>query len=139
MASFSLGPIDLNLLKLESGGLTKELMQVLAGQVQSGLLRLVDMVSITRELDDSISVTEVDLSVFGIEGLEVVASGIIAIEDLELLAAEIPPGGSAILVALELVWAIDLANALAQAGGEVVATERIPASAVNAVLESALE
>lgn len=53
----------------------------------------------------------------------------------EDLAELVPPGTSAVLVALELTYARELAQNLAAGGGFVLKSERIPAPVVNAVLD----
>ena len=47
-----------------------------------------------------------------------------------------PAGGSAAVVALELVYARKLASALAASGGVVLSAERIPAPVVNALVDA---
>ena len=67
--------------------------------------------------------------------LEVLASGLLADEDLEELAEDVETGASAVVVAIEHVWARSLASRLLQVGGAVVATERIPAPVMQAVFD----
>ncbi|WP_413231621.1 DUF6325 family protein [Microbacterium sp. M28] len=50
--------------------------------------------------------------------MELVASGLVAHEDVEALADGLTPGSSALLLAVELLWAKHLASALAAGGAD---------------------
>jgi hypothetical protein len=61
-------------------------------------------------------------------------AGLAGLEDIEALAEQVPPGASAAILVVELLWAKAFAAALYDAGGAVIAREGIPAPIVNAFL-----
>lgn len=73
----------------------------------------------------------------GIPALDL--AGLASDEDIENLTAEVPPGKSAAILVVELLWAKAFAGALYDAGGFVVARQGIPAPLVNAYLSEHLD
>ncbi|GAA3141181.1 hypothetical protein GCM10020255_017810 [Rhodococcus baikonurensis] len=57
-------------------------------------------------------------------------------DDITELAAAIPAGASALLVALELVYQRELAARTAESGAVLLGYERIPAPVVNALMDT---
>jgi len=60
--------------------------------------------------------------------------GLAGEEDIETLAASVPPGASAAILVIELLWAKAFAAALYDAGGFVAGRYGVPAPLVNAYL-----
>ena len=140
MPDFTYGPVDLIVAAFDGDAPAPSVLAALAEQVDAGLVRLLDMLIVRR--DDDGELTFEDIGTGGdlhpdFAGVELVASGLVSNEDAEALASDLMPGGSAAVVALELTWAIQLASRLAESGGVVLETMRIPAPVVNAVLETA--
>lgn len=140
LSTFAYGPVELDVISLESPTPSPALLQALARQIEAGVVRLLDFVVVSKnEAGDEVTIEEVDLAEFGLANLDVVTPGLAAEEDLFVLATELPPGGAAAIVALELTWARELAEQLAADNSFIVATERIPATVVNAVAGLAAE
>jgi hypothetical protein len=112
-------------------------LHALATQVRSGVVRLLDFVVVSKTETGEEHIEEIDLVEFGLADLELHVPGLAAEEDLEELALRIPDGSAAAIVAFELLWARELAEQLAADGSAVIATERIPAPVVNAIVELA--
>jgi Family of unknown function (DUF6325) len=70
----------------------------------------------------------------GFADLDGEAGGLLSDEDLDLAAAALAPDSSAALIVWEQRWAERIADAIRNAGGEIVAGERIPATVVDAAL-----
>ena len=105
-----------------------------------GLIRLLDLVFVRRELEGGISALELadldgdgtlDLAVF-----EGASSGILGGDDLEAAGDVLEPGASAAVVVFENLWAAPLADALYRSGGRVVAGGLIPHDALVEVLDA---
>lgn len=79
------------------------------------------------------------MSEFDVDGLTEPAHGLTSEEDLLELGMALAPGTGALVVALELTWTTELVEQLTAQGCTVIATERIPAAAVNTVMSLALE
>jgi len=138
MADFRYGPVELYLLGFEGERPAPAFLQALVDQLESGTVRLLDFVIISKSPGGEVAVVEIEdrLEEFGLGDLELGALGIAGREDIDELSPLIAPGSSAALVTLELAFARDLASKLAASGGVVLNTERIPAPVVNAVLDT---
>lgn len=139
MAEFKFGPVELYLVGFEGERPSPGVMGALLDLVGAGVVRLIDFVIVAKSEDGEITVIEIEAEAeaYGLVDIEIAAVGITGDEDIEELAELIPPGTSAALVALELVYARTLAEQVAKSGGVVLRSERIPAPIVNAVLEAA--
>lgn len=138
MADFRYGPVELYLVGFEGERPAPSLMQALMDLLEGGLVRLLDFVIIAKSDDGEVTVTEIEdeTDEYGFGSIELAEVGIAGDEDIDELAELIPPGGSAALVALELVYARALAGKLAASGAEVLSVERIPAPVVNAIVDA---
>ncbi|MRG59116.1 hypothetical protein GE115_04425 [Agromyces sp. CFH 90414] len=139
MADFEYGPVELYLVGFEGDRIDPGTIEALAELVDAGDIRLIDLLIVSRAENGDLEVTEVeDLGdEIDVTELSLEASGIVGEEDLAEFAESIPPGTSAAVLAVELVWAKKLASRFNQSGGVVLQTERIPAPVVNAVLAEA--
>ncbi len=141
MTEFEYGPVDLYLVGFEGDRPDEGTLEAIRELVAGGEIRLLDFLVVSREPDGSVQISEfeeiADDYGFGVTELETI--GLVGDEDVEEFAEQIPPGTSAALLAIELVWAKRLASRFAQSGGIVLTAERIPAPVVNAVLAEAEE
>lgn len=141
MAEFEYGPVELYLVGFEGDRMDEGTLDAIRELVEGGEIRLIDLLVISREDDGSVLITDYDeiSDVYGFEDIELAAVGLVAEEDAQEFAQGIPPGTSGALLAIELLWAKNLASKFAASGGIVLQTERIPAPVVNAVLAEAEE
>ncbi|MDZ8200856.1 DUF6325 family protein [Microbacterium sp. SSW1-59] len=136
MPEFRYGPVELYLVGFEGERPDAGTMAALSDLLENGLMRLLDLVLISKSGDGDITVAEIEADEFALELHEV---GIAGEEDIAELAELVPPGGSAMLVALELSYARELAQRVSASGAVVLSAERIPAPIVNAVMDLADE
>jgi hypothetical protein len=136
-----MGPVDYLVLEFPGNKMTGEGLPLLVDLVERGIIRILDLVFITREEDGSFAGMELkdfdgdgelDLAVF-----EGASSGLIDQGDLEEAASVIEPGSSAGILVYENRWAAPLAVALRKGGAQMVASGRIPIQALLAALEAA--
>jgi len=71
-----------------------------------------------------------------IRALETHVSEILAADDVAHLAAAMEPGSVAGVLVWENTWAAPFASAARRAGGQLIATGRIPIQAIAASLEA---
>lgn len=130
------GPVEIFLVSLPTALPDPSLLQAISDLVTDGTLSVVDLTVVTRNADDSLTVTEYDEVGSSGDGpeLDLTLSGLLSEEDIEEAAADLVAGASAALFVVEHLWARDLSARLQQAGGEVLATERIPAPVVNELI-----
>jgi hypothetical protein len=140
MTEQDIGPIDYLTLEFPKAKLTGEGLAALVDLVDRGIIRILDMRFVKREEDGTFSAVAVsdfdgdglrDLAVF--EGVE---SGLLDDDDLSQAASVIAPGSAAGLLVYENTWAGPFVSAMRRAGADVVASGRIPASDVLAMLDA---
>lgn len=136
MKEFTYGPVELLLVAFEAEEPSPDIVEAIRELIEAETIRLLDLVVVERSLDDTLTVTDIEdvTDQYGFGEIELEATGIAPTADIEEMAALVEPGRSAALAVIEHVWAKKLASTVAQSGGYVVSTERIPASIVNAEL-----
>jgi hypothetical protein len=135
------GPIDYLVVEFPGSRMTGEGLPLLVDLVDSGIIRILDLVFVQRKLDGSVSAMEIadfdndgelDLAVF-----EGASSGLLGQDDVEEAASVVEPGNSAGILIYENVWAAPFAAALRRGGAQLVASGRIPVQAILAALDAA--
>ena len=137
----AMGPIDYLVVEFPGNRMTGEGLPLLVDLVDRGIIRILDLVFIRKELDGSVSgVTiadldsdgELDLAVF-----EGASSGLLGSDEIEDAGSVLEPGSSAGILVYENVWAAPFAAALRRGGGQLVASGRIPVQGILAALDEA--
>lgn len=138
MSAARFGPVDFYLLGLPGQSLDPAALSALTDLTDTGLVRLLDLIVISKSEDDELTLIEVEELPNGFEiNVEMLgASGLLGHEDITELAAAIPTGATALLVALELVYQRELAARTAASGAVLLGYERIPATVVNALMDT---
>jgi uncharacterized membrane protein len=138
MATTDLGPVEILVVSFPGNQFTGEIAPALAELVQSGMIRVIDLVFVTK--DDAGDVVGIELSDLD-EGTSgafqphvEVPNGMLAEEDIEDLGADLEPGSSAAILLFEHLWATKFRDAVLDSGGELVAAIRIPKEVVDEVL-----
>lgn len=134
-----IGPIDYLVVEFPGSRMTGEGLPLLVELVDRGVIRILDLVFIRKDVDGSVSGLSlqqlgeggVDLTVF--EGVQ---SGLLGEDDLAEAASAIEPGNSAGVLIYENVWAAPFASALRRGGAQLVASGRVPINALLAALDA---
>lgn len=137
MADMEFGPVELILAAFEGDRPNTGVIEAVLGLVEAGTIRLLDLVQVSRGEDGEIGYLEIEDAGLPLADIELAASGLASSEDLNHLADSLPPGTSALLLVVELRWAVHLASRLAESSGFVVDAMRIPAPVVNEVVAAA--
>jgi len=139
MAEFEYGPVEIVVVALQNERPSAGTLDALAELVETGQIRLLDALLVSRDQDGGLEAIEIeDLGdELDVTALELPASGLVGHDDVAEFAETIERGTSAVLLAVELVWAKRLASRFAEAGGVVLESVRIPAPVVNQVLAEA--
>jgi Family of unknown function (DUF6325) len=139
MTELAVGPIDYLALELPAANMKGEGLAALLDLVDRGIIRLLDMRAVRREADGTftaLAITDLDhdgtldLAIF--EGIE---SGLLDDDDLRQAAELIEPGKVVALLLYENTWAAPFVTAMRRAGAELIASGRIPADEVEAMLD----
>jgi hypothetical protein len=72
-------------------------------------------------------------------GLVARVEGLISDEDVDAVADDLPVGSAAAVLVFEHTWIIPVRDAIANAGGVLLDTVRIPGPAVDALLDELAE
>lgn len=136
-----MGPVDYIVIEFPGSKLNGEGLPLLVDLVDRGLIRILDLVFIQKDLDGTVRGLaladldedgQLDLAVF-----EGVSSGLIDDEDIDEAGGVLERGSSAGLLIYENLWAAPFATAMRRAGGQLVASGRIPIQALLASVEAA--
>lgn len=133
------GPIDYVLMEFPKERLTGEAAAALMDLVEQGIIRLYDLVVLSRNEDESFEVLELSeagLYTGGFVAFSGARSGILGDDDLREAALAMAPNTVAALVVYENTWAIPFVAAARNSGGDVIASARIPATYVMETLEA---
>lgn len=134
-----LGPVDYLVVEFPAGhsNFTGEMAAELATLSEAGIIRIFDLLVIVKDDNGEIEGFEIDdfdaLDELRVEG-EI--AELLAVEDLVLLAEAMEPGTTAGVVVWENKWAAPFASAARRAGGQLIASGRIPIQAILASLEA---
>ena len=133
-----MGPIDWILVEF-SGPPTGAAAPHLLDLVERGLIRVLDLVVVNKDAEGTVTILELadvdgdgelDLAVF--EGAQ---SGIIGEEDVAEAGEAMETDTSGVFLLYENVWAAPFAVAVRKAGGQLVASGRIPVQSIIAALD----
>jgi hypothetical protein len=138
-----LGPVDFVIVEFPAGksNFTGEMAEELVKLVDAGIIRLIDVLVITKDENGDIDAVELeDVDDLGeLARLEADLAELLAEEDVINLAAAMEPGSVAGVVVYENLWAAPFASAARRAGGQLIADGRIPMQAIIASIEADAE
>ena len=138
----TLGPLEVAVLEFEGDRFPGEIVPALTEVLDLGIVRIVDIVFVTR--DAAGSVAAVELEALDDDMAQAVAPiaddvmGLLSEEDVRRVGAALPNDSSAAIVVLEHRWAARLREAIASAKGRVITMERIPAEVAEAAAAAIL-
>ena len=135
-----LGPVDYLVVEFPpaTSNFTGEMAAEIARLVDAKLVRVLDLVILQKDPDGSIEALEID-DLEGLDELRVAETQLaelLAEEDVVHLAAAMEPGTTAGVLVWENTWAAPFASAARRAGGQLIASGRIPIQAILASLEA---
>jgi hypothetical protein len=134
------GPVDFVLLEFDDAErLDGSAAAALLDLVERGIVTILDLLVVAKDADGTFSGIDIeDLTADQIGGITAFAgarSGLLGDDDLADAADALAPGTIGALIVYENAWARPFVAAVRNAGGELVASARIPADAVNEALE----
>jgi uncharacterized membrane protein len=136
----SLGPISFLVVEFPGNRMTGEGFPALLDLVDRGIIRILDLVFVTRDLDGStrtLGLADLDRDgAFDFAVFDGASSGVLDDSDIAKAGAVIDPGSSAGLLLFENRWATSFVNALRRGGAELVAAGYIPQDDLVAALDS---
>jgi hypothetical protein len=135
-----LGPVDYLVVEFPAGksNFTGEMAAELASLAESGTIRVLDLLILHKADDGTVEAFEIDDldDADELRGLETGIAEILAAEDVAHLAEAMENGSTAGVLVWENSWAAPFASAARRAGGQLIATGRIPIQAIVASIEA---
>jgi Family of unknown function (DUF6325) len=138
-----LGPVDYLVVEFPAGksNLSGEMAAELGSLVESGTIRVLDLLILHKADDGTVEAFELDDldaadAADELRNLETEIAEILAAEDVEHLAEAMENGSTAGVLVWENSWAAPFASAARRAGGQLIATGRIPIQAIVASIEA---
>ena len=133
-----IGPVEYVVIAFPGNRFKGEIVPALAELVDNDVIRIIDVAFIKKDADGNTTMFEYDslddVLAFGFAEVDGEAGGVLNDEDLELTAEALSPDSSAALIVWEHRWAARVAQAIRDAGGRIVAGERVPDEIVEQAL-----
>ena len=140
-----LGPIDYLVVEFPAGraDFSGEMAAQLKELVEGGIVRLLDLLIITKDEDGAVDAFELhefeDDQAGALRELGAEFAELLSEEDVGHIAAALEPGTVAAALVWENAWAAPFASSIRRSGGQLVASGRIPIQAILAALEAGEE
>jgi Family of unknown function (DUF6325) len=135
-----LGPVDYIVVEFPGSRFSGEIAPALRDLVERGLVRVLDLLILRKDTDDTLEAFELsdleDTEVGELRHHERDVAMLLSEDDVTALAAAIEPGSTAGVLVWENTWAAPFASAVRHSGGQLVASGRIPIQALAAAMEA---
>ena len=135
-----LGPVDYLVVEFPAGksSFNGEMAEELTALVDKGIIRILDLLVLQKDEDGNVEGIEIDdvENLDELRGLETHVAEVLAADDVVHLAEAMENGSTAGVLVWENVWAAPFASAARRAGGQLVASGRIPVQAIIASIEA---
>jgi uncharacterized membrane protein len=138
-----IGPVDYAIVAFPGNRFRGEIGPAIADLVENDTIRVIDIAFVAKdEAGNAVAMELMELDPDVQESLDKIGveiGGLFNDEDLIDAAEGLEPNSSAAVLVWENVWARKVTQAMRDAGGELVAFERLPHEVVQAAREWALE
>lgn len=118
-----IGPLEYLVIGLQNGQFTSDILPELTAIQQQGFVRVVELLFVTKSADGTVSVQEVsELSEeeqYAYIEMAEQLGGLLTAEDVEKLGEQMPAESKAVILVLEHLWTLQLAQAIHRAGGVI--------------------
>ncbi len=135
----TLGPIQMIAMAFPGSKFTGDIRPRIAELVDQGIVNIVDTILIRKDADGTVDFLELqeitdDPDVTALSDFIAIGLDLVSDEDIEELAADLQPGSTAIVLVFEHTWMRPVRDAMAAAGGVLLADIHVPAEVVDEVL-----
>ena len=138
----TLGPLEYTVVGFDGNRFNGEIIKEIEKVVDAGIIALVDVVFITKDIDGEAAVIEIDAKedprFAGFAGLMDGLMGLLTPEDIDQIAEGLPTNTSALVLLFEHRWAVGLKEAMQGAGGFLISRTTI-APEILELVEAELE
>lgn len=138
-----IGPVDYMIVGFPGNQFTGEIAPALGKLVDDGIIRIIDIAFVGKdEAGNALAMEMTELAPdvqSALDELGIEVGGLLNEDDLMDAADSLEPNSSAALLVWENVWARETAQKMRDAGGVLLAFERLPHEIVQAAREWVLE
>ncbi|MGZ3628430.1 MAG: DUF6325 family protein [Ktedonobacteraceae bacterium] len=138
----TIGPLEFVVIGCKGNQFTSEIVPELNSIQEKGLIRVVDLFFVRKDVNGTVTVLEVndlnDEELAAFDPIKEDLMGFLTPEDIVLLTETIPPDTSAVIVLLEHAWIVKLTEGLNRAGAKLLAGGMVPQASMEQ-LEAELE
>lgn len=139
----ALGPVELLVIKFPGNEFKGEIVPALRELVENGTIRIIDLLFIRKDADGTVTANELmDLAPGLYELFDPLVSdieGLLADNDVQALAGALENNSSAGVLLFENVWATRFRDAVVNANGQLILSERVPRSVIEAAAAASQE
>lgn len=124
------GPVDFVAIGFDGNQFKGEIMEALVELVEKEIIRIIDLIIVLKDENGFVAARELQqldselIAIF--DPLQVHISGMITLEDIELVGEELKNNSTAALMLFENIWAIKFKEAALRANGTLLVHGRIP-------------
>jgi hypothetical protein len=142
MSIVSAGPLEVLVVEFPGNKFTGEIVPALRTVVDKGIIRVIDLVFITKDAEGTVTTLELgDLdmetaTIFNSIAADV--AGLLSPEDIRSVAGMMHANSSVGMLVFEHTWATAFRDAVVNADGRLIIQERIPYAVVEAALQAQL-
>jgi uncharacterized membrane protein len=134
----STGAVEIAVVEFPGSKFKGEIVPAMIDLVESGIVTIIDLAFVMKDEDGTVVGAELDdlddETAAAFDDLDGEVSGLLSDEDLLQAGEALSPGSSAMLVVWENTWARRLVTAVRDAGGRLVAHDRLDAETVAAAM-----
>jgi hypothetical protein len=134
-----LGPVDWIVVEFPGSRFKGEIIPALEDLVEHGIVRILDLLIMKKDEDGNLEAFELsdldDSELGSLRSYETELAMLLSEDDVNAVAAAVDPGSTAAVLVWENSWAAPFASSVRRAGGQLVASGRIPVQALLAVIE----
>jgi uncharacterized membrane protein len=135
-----IGPVEILVIGFPGNKFSGEVAPALADLVESGLIKVIDLVFVTKDANGNVVGIELsdldDATSAAFQPHVEAPSGMLADEDIADIGEDLAPESSAAILLFEHVWATRFRDAVLGSGGELIASIRIPKEVVDEVVSA---
>jgi hypothetical protein len=135
-----LGPVDWIVVEFPGSTFNGSIAPELTALVDRGLVKILDLLILKKDADGALEIAELsdleDGELGELRAFETELATLLSEDDVISAAEAIEPGSTAALLVWENLWAAPFGASVRHAGGQLVASGRIPVQALLAAIEA---
>ena len=134
-----IGPIDYLVVEFPGSQFKGDIAPALADLVDRDIVRVLDLLLVRKDADGSVEgfeIADLDNEAGELLGFDEHVTHLVSESDVSSIADVLEPDTTAAILVYENHWAAPFASAVRHAGGQLVASDRIPVQAIVAALEA---